>query len=149
MQNWAGCAFPDDILYDLGTDTWVNPNKNYIAEIGMIDLAQTRSGRLVQIQWKGPGRKVSKGRPLAVIESAKWVGPLRSPISGVIVENNRETFDIDIAIANRDPYQAGWFYRMQITDQSELEALSSSQEAFSYYRPIIEEEGIRCFRCIE
>lgn len=149
MQTWAGCAFPDDIYYDTDTDTWVDIIGAGVGKIGMIDLAQTRSGRLVQIQWKEPGRKVLKGRPLAVVESAKWVGPLRSPITGTVIGNNRETFEIDIAIANRDPYDAGWFYKIQLADESELARLSSCQEAFEFYRSVIDMEGIQCFRCAE
>lgn len=149
MDNWAGCIFPDDILYDLETDTWAKCDDSGLAKVGMIDLAQTRSGRLVQIQWKEQGRKVTKGRPLAVIESAKWVGPLRSPLSGAIVENNRSTFDIDIAIANRDPYRAGWFYKIRLNDDDELSRLASPEEAFVFYREVIDREEIRCFRCVE
>lgn len=149
MQTWAGCAFPDDVLYDLDTDTWVSVLDDGIVRIGMTDVSQSRCGRIVEVGWKMPSKIVKKSRPLCVIESAKWVGPMRSPLSGSIVANNRQAFLADIAIANRDPYGKGWFYMLQLANEDELKGLANSEEAFRYYYKVIEETGLRCFRCEE
>lgn len=148
MDSWAGCAIPTDRLYDLQADVWVQVEGEN-ARIGMTDVAQTRMGRLVQLSWKQPGRLVHRGRPLSVLESAKWVGPMISPLTGSIVENNQDVFAKDIAAANRDPYGFGWLYLVGIGDRSELEYLVDGYQAFSYYQRVIDEEGIRCFRCEE
>jgi glycine cleavage system H protein len=148
MEVWAGCAIPTDVFYDLEADVWVKIERD-VAVIGMTDVAQTRMGRLVQLSWKEPGRKIKRGRPLSVLESAKWVGPMISPLTGEVVANNRETFEADIAIANRDPYGAGWLYKLALEDRSELDLLAAGEQAIEYYRKVIDENNIRCYRCEE
>jgi len=147
-QNWFGCSIPADLLYDLDRDVWVRRLDSGEIECGMTDVAQTRCGRFVGVSWKHPGKQVKQGRPMAVIESAKWVGPFPAPLSGQITADNRLTFDEDIAIANRDPYGAGWLIRLRPADfDGESGHLVDGETAFEHYRKIIEEEGIRCFRC--
>ena len=90
--NWAGCAIPDWLLYDLVHDVWVHLDGD-VATIGMTDVAQTRCGRLVQLSWKREGALARRGRPLTVIESAKWVGPFVSPLTGEVLANNRSAFE--------------------------------------------------------
>jgi glycine cleavage system H protein len=147
-QTWFGCVVPDDLLYDLDREVWVRRLDNGEIECGMTDVAQTRCGRLVSVSWKQPGKQVKQGRPLAVIESAKWVGPFPAPLSGEITADNRSAFEDDIAIANRDPYGAGWLIRLRPTDfDGECAHLVDGATAFEHYRKLIDEEEIRCFRC--
>jgi glycine cleavage system H protein len=149
-QNWFGCAIPDDLLYDLDRDVWVRRLESGEVECGMTDVAQTRCGRFVGVSWKPPGKKVKQGRPMAVIESAKWVGPFPAPLSGEISADNRAAFEADIAVANRDPYGAGWLIRLRPADfEAESAHLVDGATAFEHYKKLIEAEGIRCFRCEE
>jgi glycine cleavage system H protein len=149
-QNWLGCVVPDDLLYDLERDVWIRRLESGEVECGMTDIAQTRCGRFVLVSWKHPGKQVKQGRPMAVIESAKWVGPFPAPLSGQITADNRQAFEEDIAVANRDPYGAGWLVRLQPADfDGESGHLVDGAAAFEHYRKVIEEQGIRCFRCEE
>lgn len=148
-RSWAGCAIPADLLYDLDADIWVRRGREALV-LGMTDVAQTRCGRLVQVSWKASGTQVRRGRPLCVIESAKWVGPFRSPVSGRIEANNQAAFEADPAVANRDPYGAGWLVEITPTDwEEERPLLADGDEAWEHYRGLIEAEGIKCFRCRE
>ncbi len=145
----AGCAVPEGLVYDLAHDTWVRLEAGE-AWVGMTDVAQTRCGRLVQLSWKEVGRRVRRGRPLSVVESAKWVGPFVAPLTGVVVANNAGAFAADVALANRDPYGAGWLYRLAPERLGEeLALLADAEAAFAHYRRLIEEEGIQCFRCAD
>ena len=148
METWAGCALPTDREYDVTADVWVKL-EGRLARVGMTDVAQTRMGRLVQLSWKAPGRTVERGRPLSVLESAKWVGPMISPLTGMIRENNRIAFDADVAVANRDPYERGWLYLIEPSKESELSELIGGEAAVQYYRELIDREEIQCFRCAE
>jgi glycine cleavage system H protein len=113
-------------------------------------VAQTRCGRFVGVSFKPVGRQVRQGRPLAVIESAKWVGPFQAPLSGEITAVNDAAFTADLAVANRDPYGAGWLVRLRPSDlEGERGHLVDGATAFGYYRILIDKEGIRCFRCSE
>ncbi len=148
IQSWAGCVVPEELLYDLDYDVWVKMDGD-VATLGMTDVAQSRCGRLVQVSWKAVGKRVSRGKPLSAIESAKWVGPFISPISGDILENNKITFDLDVAASNRDPYGTGWFYRVRLESTEELSCLADGKEAMAHYKDLIDETGLRCFRCEE
>ena len=147
QQVWQGCAVPDDLLYDVDQNVWVR-FEGEEATLGMTDVAQTMCGKLVQISWKAPGRTVKRGKSLAVIESAKWVGPFPAPLTGEIVATNEAAFAADVLVANRDPYGAGWLYRLRPTNlDEERHALVDGATAFERYKAFIEEHDIRCFRC--
>ena len=148
-QHWHGCVVPDDLLYDVGMHVWVRLEDD-AAVLGMTDVAQTMGGRVVQVSWKKTGRSYPRGRSLAVIESAKWVGPFPTPLTGELLEVNDAAFDADIAIANRDPYGAGWLAKMRPSAlDGELPLLSDGATAFARYRDLIDERDIRCYRCAE
>ncbi|MHB8657617.1 MAG: glycine cleavage system protein H [Solirubrobacteraceae bacterium] len=151
MQVHAGCALPEEYLYDLEYDVWVQLEDDGSARVGMTDIAQTRCGRLVSVTFqKRPGVTVKRGRTLVVIESAKWVGPFHSPLSGEVLEINDAGLGADPVIANRDPYGAGWFVRIAPEAlEEERSALLDGVSAFPLVREQIERDDIRCFRCAE
>ncbi len=146
MQTWRGCAIPDDLLYDVDRNVWVRLEGD-TAVIGMTDVSQTMCGRFVEITWRGLGRTIARGRTLAVVESAKWVGPFPAPLTGVLIENNDAAFTADIAVANRDPYGAGWLVRIEPTKPAEISELVDAAVAFDHYQDFINDNDIHCFRC--
>jgi glycine cleavage system H protein len=85
-----------------------------------------------------------------VIESAKWVGPFRSPLSGEVLETNAGQFATDPGIVNRDPFGAGWLVRLAPSGlQGERVHLLDGVAAFPLVRARIEAEQISCMRCAE
>jgi glycine cleavage system H protein len=148
-RTWRGCVIPDDVLYDVERHVWVRLEGGE-AVLGMTDVAQTIGGKLVHVTWKRPGKVVERGRPLAVIESAKWVGPFPSPLTGEIVATNEATFARDVLVANRDPYGEGWLVRLRPTRlEEERGGLLDGEAAYERYREVIEAEEITCFRCAD
>ncbi len=140
---------PDDVLYDVERHVWVRLEDGE-AVLGMTDVAQTIGGKLVHVTWKRTGKLVARGRPLAVIESAKWVGPFPTPLTGEIVATNEAGFARDILVANRDPYGEGWLVRLRPTRlEEERGELLDGEAAFERYREVIEAEQINCFRCAD
>jgi len=127
-QVWRGCVVPDDRLYDLALHVWVVPDGEEVV-LGMTDVAQTMGGRMVQVSFKRVGRTVTRGQSCAVVESAKWVGPFPSPLSGVLVATNEEAFAADVA--------------------AERHHLTEGSEAFAAYRRYIEEQDMHCMRCVD
>lgn len=148
-QSWYGCVVPDDLLYDVERNVWVRLADGE-AVMGMTDIGQTLCGRFVSVTWKPPGRVVRRGKTLAIVESAKWVGPFPAALSGEIVATNEDAFRDDLAVANRDPYGAGWLVRVAPSAlDEELGELVDGAEAFERYKVFIEENEVRCFRCEE
>ncbi|MBI3688678.1 MAG: glycine cleavage system protein H [Actinobacteria bacterium] len=146
---WNGCVVPDDRLYDVDMHVWVMLDGDE-AVLGMTDVAQSMGGRIVQVTWKRPGRQLTRGRPVAVVESAKWVGPFPTPLSGELVAVNTEGFNRDPNIANRDPYQAGWMARIRPRHLDEERThLVDGVQAYQRYQRFINDNDIRCYRCAD
>ncbi len=149
-RTHQGCAIPHDLEYDLESDVWVRFEADGSATMGMTDPAQTRAGKLVSILFKRPGRLLEAGQSVATIESAKWVGPFPTPLSGELLEVNQAGFQRDILIANRDPYGEGWLARLRPSDLvRDRPRLTAGPQAFDYYKERIDREGIRCYRCAD
>ena len=68
------------------------------------------------------GRALSKGQEAAVVESVKAASDVYAPVGGEVVEGNQAIAD-DPALVNRDPEGDGWFFKLKLTDDSELEGL--------------------------
>lgn len=146
---WHGCVIPEDLLYDVELHVWVRLEDG-TALLGMTDVAQTMGGRMVAVSWKKTGRSYARGRTLAVIESAKWVGPFPTPLTGELIEVNEAAFAADVAIANRDPYGAGWMARVRPAALAdEQQHLVTGPAAFTSYQALITERGIHCYRCAD
>lgn len=150
MQVHRGCAIPEEYLFDVELNTWIRLEDDGSALLGMTDMAQTMCGKIVSISFKPIGRAVGRGKTLAVIESAKWVGPFRTPLSGQVKATNEAAFAADGLIANRDPYGDGWLVRIE-PEQLEAERghLLDGVAAFPLFQEIIERDEITCMRCAD
>ncbi len=147
---YQGCWVPPELSYDVERDVWARFEVDGTVTLGMTDVAQTKAGKLVSILFKAPGKVLRSGQSAATIESAKWVGPFPTPLSGEIVTNNEDTFGKDILIANRDPYGAGWLVRLKPTALEEERArLVPGREAFATIRERIDRDKLRCYRCAD
>jgi glycine cleavage system H protein len=148
-QIWRGCVVPDDLLYDVEMNVWVRLEGSE-AVLGMTDIAQAMGGRVVQVTWRRSGRVFTRGRPLAVIESAKWVGPFPTPLTGELLASNESAFAADVAIANRDPYGAGWLARLRPSAlEQERAHLLDASAAYARFQDFINANDVRCYRCVD
>lgn len=149
-QVYQGCWVPPELAYDIERDVWARFEEDGTVTLGMTDIAQTKAGKLVSILFKAPGRVLRSGQSAATVESAKWVGPFPTPLSGEIVANNEAMFDKDILIANRDPYGAGWLVRLKPAALEEERALLiPGRDAFAAIRSRIDHDKLRCYRCAD
>jgi len=147
---YYGCDIPEDLWFDFERDLWVRFEADDTATLGLTDTAQTRGGKLVNIEFKKIGKMLRQGQSAATIESAKWVGPFPIPFAGEVVANNEATFRRDILIANRDPYGAGWLVRVRPTNlEAERGHLITGAAAAEKYKQRIVEMNLKCFRCID
>ena len=92
------------------------------ATIGITDYAQEQLGDIVFAETPNAGRSLRKGEEAAVVESVKAASDVYSPISGTVIEGNPALAD-DPAIINNDPEGAGWFFKIEVKDASELQGL--------------------------
>ena len=92
------------------------------ATVGITDHAQEALGDIVFTEVPEAGKQLSKGQDAAVVESVKAASDVYSPVSGEVVEGNQAVID-DPSLVNSDPEGAGWFFRIKLSDNGELDGL--------------------------
>ena len=95
---------------------------NGIATVGITDHAQSQLGDLVMVELPAVGKEVEKGAEVVVVESVKAASEVKAPVSGRIVEVN-EALASEPSKANEDPTGEGWFFKIKMSDPSELDTL--------------------------
>jgi len=115
----------DDLKY---TDTheWIKIKED-IVRIGITDYAQSELTDIVFAELPEIGKEIKKGDELCVVESVKSVSEIISPISGVIININKELED-NPEIINEKPYDAGWLVELKFNNKNELIDLIDSNE---------------------
>jgi len=93
-----------------------------IATVGITDYAQGQLGDIVFVEVPEEGKEVAKGDDAAVVESVKAASDVYAPVSGTVVEGNPALED-NPALVNEDPEGDGWFFKMTLSDSSELDGL--------------------------
>jgi glycine cleavage system H protein len=93
-----------------------------VATIGITDHAQQALGDVVFVGLPEPGREVSEGEAVAVVESVKAASDVYAPVKGRVVEANAALAG-DEGLVNRDPMGGGWFFRLAGVDEAAVAAL--------------------------
>jgi glycine cleavage system H protein len=93
-----------------------------IGTVGITEYAQSQLGDIVFVEVPDEGKELSKGDDAAVVESVKAASDVYSPVSGTVIEGNPDLAD-DPSLVNSSPEEDGWFFKITLTDQSELEGL--------------------------
>ncbi|KAJ6375148.1 hypothetical protein OIU77_000178 [Salix suchowensis] len=78
------------------------------------------------------------GKTATVVESVKATSDIYSPVSGDVVEVNKE-LNNSPGLVNSSPYEKGWIMKVEIKDDSELKNLKNSDE----YAKFCEEEDAK------
>ena len=114
-------------LYFTKEHEWIRVDGD-TATVGITDFAQAQLGDVVFVEVPEAGRQVTKGSEAAVVESVKAASDVYAPISGEVMEGNQALVD-DPALVNSDPEGEGWFFRLRLSNEGELEGLMD-QEAY-------------------
>jgi glycine cleavage system H protein len=140
------CEFPDDLLYDLENNVWVKMDATNRATVGITSVHAALAGRLNQVRLKPVGASVLSGKNVGTIESVKYFGAVRTPLTGRIAETN-VALETCPKLANDAPYTDGWFVRIETSKLSEeLESLSRATDVKERLQRIIRELRVRCFK---
>ncbi|HEY8215435.1 MAG TPA: glycine cleavage system protein GcvH [Methylocystis sp.] len=106
-----------------------------VATLGISDYAQSQLGDIVFIELPEVGKKVAKGKEIAVIESVKAASEVYSPISGEVVEINPELGETP-ALVNDDPLGRGWLVKLRVSDPAECAALMDEPSYSSFLKTL-------------
>jgi glycine cleavage system H protein len=92
------------------------------ATVGISPYAQEQLGDVVFVELPEVGKKVEKGKEMAVVESVKAASEVYAPIGGEVVEVNNALTDAP-ATVNEDALGKGWFAKIKLSNQGELDGL--------------------------
>ncbi|MFQ5980493.1 MAG: glycine cleavage system protein H [Candidatus Heimdallarchaeota archaeon] len=109
---------PDDLLYYIADPghIWIRRLENSV-QIGADDFSQDLAGDISFVRVKKEGKKVTKGGTVGTFETAKWVGPMKSPVDGTILARNPEVAEKP-EIINERPYDA-WIAEIAVENLDE------------------------------
>jgi glycine cleavage system H protein len=108
-------------LYFTTEHEWIRVEGD-VATVGISNHAQEALGDIVFAEVPETGRTVAKGDDAAVVESVKAASDVYAPVSGEVIEGNAALAD-DPSLINRDPEGEGWFFKLKLSDKSELDKL--------------------------
>jgi len=97
--------FPEGLYYS--GDHLSAKKQNGIVRVEVTDMAQQAAGSILFVRLMPKGRQVESGKPLGTMETGKWVRPLKSPLSGAVIEAN-DGLKTQPKLLNQDPYGKGW-----------------------------------------
>ncbi len=122
--------FPTNIKYTKDHE-WISVQKN-IGTIGITDYAQGELGDVVFIDIDADKVEVKKGESFGTIEAVKTVSDIYAPVSGKIIEINKELTDKPEEV-NSDPYGLGWMVKIELNNETELGDLLNAEQ----YRELV------------
>ena len=103
-----------------------------IATVGITFHAQDALGDVVFVDLPAVGATLAQKETAGVVESVKAAADVYMPVSGEVTEVNEALRD-DPSLANSDPLGAGWFFKVKLSDASQLTGLmdETSYNSFS------------------
>ncbi len=128
MVNIDEFNLPEELYYLEEGRSWAKVESDGKVRVGLSDIAVKLAAEIIYIRLKPKGANVEQGKGFGTMESAKWVGPLKSPVSGTIVETN-DVLTKNPSIIVKDPYGEGWAVIIQPKNpENELDSLLHTPE---------------------
>jgi glycine cleavage system H protein len=106
--------------------------------LGWTEYMQWSAGDVNYVELVEPGATLEGEQEFGSIETSKWVGKLRSPVAGQVMERN-ERLASRPELVNTEPYDDGWMVRIEAAD-AEDDALMSADE---YRRHVAECQAVQ------
>ncbi len=125
---------PSELKY-VSSHEWVRLEEDGTVTIGVTDHAQEALGDVVFVELPDAGATLAAGDDAGVVESVKAASDIYAPIGGEVIAVN-ELLEDEPETVNSDPYNDGWFFKLQPADLSELDSLLSAED----YIQLCEEE---------
>jgi len=112
---------------------WINVEGDS-ATVGITVHAQDALGDVVFVELPEVGAVLAQKDTAGVVESVKAAADVYMPVSGEVTEVNEALRD-DPSLANSDPLGAGWFFKVKLSNPSEIDALMDETSYTSFSTP--------------
>jgi len=141
MGAVRGCDIPEDLLYNIESNVWVRKEADGTATVGLTSYACSLAGQIVSYTPKKAGKAVKKDKSCATVESGKWVGPAKTPVTGEVVATN-DAVAAKPGLINEDPYGEGWLVKIKPEDwDGESGDLKTGGDALAAFEAKMEADG--------
>ncbi|MDN3672007.1 glycine cleavage system protein GcvH [Flavobacterium branchiarum] len=117
--------FPNDLKYSK-EHTWIRVQEN-IGTIGITEFAQSELGEIVYADLPNVGYSFQQDEVFGSVEAIKTVSDLFMPVSGKIIETNKQLLK-EPTLINSEPFENGWLMKIEIKDVAELQNLLTSNQ---------------------
>ena len=117
---------PSELKY-ASSHEWARLEEDGTVTVGITDHAQDALGDVVFVELPEVGNTLAAADEAGVVESVKAASDIYAPISGEVIAVNPQLED-EPETVNSDPYNEGWFYKLQPSDSTELDALLSAAD---------------------
>ncbi len=146
MSTINGCEIPENLYYLLEKHCWALPVEGGRIRVGVTVVATKMAGSLTAVtpRSKKIGGEIERGKSIGTMESSKYVGPIPTPVTGVLASVN-EAINENPNIVVVDPYGKGWIAEFDVLDwDKQKDELLTGQAAVDAYRKFMEEQGFSC-----
>ena len=117
---------PTELKY-ASSHEWARLEDDGTVTVGISDHAQGALGDVVFVELPELGTVFAAGDEAGVVESVKAASDIYAPVGGEVIEVNTALED-QPEMVNAEPYNEGWFFKLQPSDTDELDALLSAGE---------------------
>jgi glycine cleavage system H protein len=111
---------------------WARVEDDGTVTVGISDHAQEALGDVVFVELPESGAQLAAGDEAGTVESVKAASDIYAPVSGTVIAVNEQLEDAPETV-NADPYNDGWFFRLQPEDVAEVEALLLDADAYQQH----------------
>ena len=116
---------PDDLRY-AETHEWIR-SEGATGTVGISDHAQAELTDVVYVELPQVGTVIKANENVAVVESVKAASDIYSPVGGEVIAVNSE-LEGNPALVNTDPYNAGWIFKIKLSDPEEISSLKTAAQ---------------------
>ena len=117
---------PSELKY-ASSHEWARLEEDGTVTVGITDHAQDALGDVVFVELPEVGATLAAGDDAGVVESVKAASDIYAPVGGEVIAINEQLED-EPETVNADPYNDGWFFKLQPSDTSELDGLLSAED---------------------
>jgi glycine cleavage system H protein len=117
---------PSELKYATSHE-WARLEEDGTITVGISDHAQDALGDVVFVELPDTGDTFAAADEAGVVESVKAASDVYAPVAGEVIAINALLEDAPETV-NSDPYNDGWFYKLQPADTSELDGLLSAED---------------------
>lgn len=143
MGAVRGCSVPDDLAYNVDNNVWARREADGTVTVGLTAYACSLAGEIVAYTPKKVGKDIAQDKSCATVESGKWVGPVKAPVSGTVTAVN-DAVSAKPGLINKDPYGEGWVIKLKPADWgAESSKLKTGADALQAFEAKMQAEGFK------